>query len=594
MIPALLLFVSSVASPDGNAVVSIHPTAESLQWSVEYKGAPVVRPSRIGLSLYSGAFDVLGSTTRTVDTRWTHRLGERRDVPDRYRELTVRLRDKAAPHRPLDLIVRAYDEGVALRYRIGGQGTFLYASDYTDFSFPEGSQAWEEHGTEGPYSRVPVQDIKSGCERPLTVELPSGKYASVLIADIDNYPRALLSPVRGKPGVLTSDLGGPVRGTAPFENAWHAILLADSPAQLIERNYLVLNLNPPSRLADTSWIRPGKVMREVTLSTAGGKAVVDFAARYGLQYVEYDAGWYGHEYDDVSDATRVSPDPARIRNIPNHGGLDLAEVIRYARSKDIGVILYVNRRALERQLDLLLPLYARWGVAGLKYGFVNVGPQDWAGWLHDAIRKTAAHRMIVDVHDSYRPGGFIRTYPNLLTQEGVRGNEHMPDAAHNATLPFTRALAGPMDYTICWTTNRLKTTRAHQLALAVVNYSPLQFLYWYDKPSDVADEPALEFFRHVPTVWDETRVLDAQIGQHVAIARRGGTDWYLGAITADAKTMSFPLTFLQPGKTYRAELYRNGAASTEVIRETRNVTASDRISADVPAAGGLSARFTEL
>src|SRR5690606_31013598 len=139
--------------------------------------------------------------------------------------------------------------------------------------------------------------------------------------------------------------------------------------------------------------------------------------------------------------------------------------------------------ALERQIDQLFPLYQRWGVAGVKFGFVQVGDQAWTRWLHDAVRKAAEHRLLVDIHDAYRPSGFARSYPNLLTQEGVRGNEHMPTARHNTILPFTRYVAGPADYTICYYDKRIKTTRAHQLALAVILYSPLQFLFWYDRPA---------------------------------------------------------------------------------------------------------------
>lgn len=571
-----------VRSPDRGVTVRLE-TNPLLTWSINVKGQPVLLPSRLGLSLYSGAWELAGTDRRSHSGEWSPVYGERAVIPDRYNELRVRLRDKAAPHRPMDLVVRAYDEGVAVRYRIGGAGPILFPVEGTEFEFPAGSFGWEEHGTEGPYSRVPIAEIKAGCQRPLTVELPSGRFAAVLGADIARYPNVLLSPVRGRPGVLAADLAGPVRGTTPFDTPWQVILLGSAPGQLLERNYLVDNLNPASALKDTSWIKPGKAIREVTLSTTGGKAAADFAAKYGLQYIEYDAGWYGHEYDDRSDATRVSPDPDRIKNMPNHGGLDLQDVIRYARERNVGVILYVNRRALERQLDQILPLYASWGVKGMKFGFVNVGPQDWSEWLHTAIGKAADHRLVIDVHDAYRPAGFNRTYPNLLTQEGVRGNEHMPDAAHNATLPFTRALSGPMDYTICWTTPRLKTTRSHQLAMAVVVYSPLQFLYWYDRPDQIKDEPALDFFRNVPTVWDETRVIEGRIGDHVTIARRSKRSWFIGSIAAKARTTTLALSFLEDQTEYAATVYKHdGRVERSAVRR------GDALKVDVNDAGGVA------
>lgn len=471
----------SIFSPGGRLQATLQLRDGQLSWQATYRGKPIVLESRLGLSLYSGVWTFTGRSAATHAGVWRPVYGERSLIPDNYNELTLDLKDRAAPFRPLQIVIRAYDEGLALRYVIQGRGPVLFPNEYTSFRLPPGAHVWEEHGTEGEYAKVPVEKLTPGCERPLTVEYPHGLYASIGEAANTDYPRMLLSPVRDGPGEIISDLAGPVSADAPYSTPWRFVVVGERPGELMERNYLVLNLNPPSALRDASWIRPGKIIREVTLSTKGGKAAVDFAVARNLQYIEYDAGWYGYEYDDLSDATRVSLDPRRVSSIPDHGGLDLPEVIRHARSKGVGVFLYVNRRALERQLDQLLPLYQSWGVKGLKFGFVNVGPREWTAWLHDAIRKAAAHRLMIDIHDSYRPSGFTRTYPNLLTQEGVRGNEHMPTADHNATLPFTRFVAGPADYTVCYYTGRLKTTRAHQLALPVVFYSPLQFIYWYDK-----------------------------------------------------------------------------------------------------------------
>jgi alpha-glucosidase len=317
---------------------------------------------------------------------------------------------------------------------------------------------------------------------------------------------------------------------------------------------------------------------------------VDFAARRGLQYLEFDAGWYGHEYSDDSDATRVSVDPLRLQKDPAYQGLDLPEVIRYAKSKGIGVLLYVNRRALERQIDDVLPLLKRWGVSGVKYGFVNVGSQQWTRWLYSAVEKAAAHHLMVDIHDEFRPTGMSRTWPNLLTQEGIRGNEEFPDATHNTVMPFTRFLAGAADYTICWTSARLKNTAAHQLALSVVYYSPFQFVYWYDRPMNVKeDDPALGILDRVPTVWDETRVLDGRPGEFAVVARRSGQRWFVGAITnTSARTVTVPLDFLPAGRQVEARVYREGAAAREVVVETKRVDSSSRLELQLAANGGAA------
>ena len=576
--PALLAASPSVASPDGSLQATLTASGAGFSLSATLDGQPLLVEARLGLGGLTPAWSTARAARRSVRSEWRPVYGERAVVPDRYNELAL-----STPQ--LTVVVRAYDEGLAIRYRLEGRGAFTLPAELTSFRFPAGSTGWEEHGTEGEYAAVPVESIKEKCERPLTVALPGGRYASLGEAALVDYPRMLLSPDGA--GGLRAALDGPATGTLPFETPWRFLVVGRRPGDLLENNFLVLNLNAPQAIADPSWIRPGKVMREVTLSTKGGKAVVDFAAAHGLQYVEYDAGWYGHEYDDASDARSVAPDRDRIRNIPDHGGLDLREVIRYARSKGVGVILYVNRRALEKLLDEILPLYQGWGVAGLKFGFVNVGPQQWSSWLHDAIRKAAAHRLMVDVHDGYRPTGYTRTYPNLMTVEGVRGNEHMPTARHNTTLPFTRAIAGSYDYTICWGTPRLKTTRAHQMAQSVVHYSPWQFLFWYDKPDQVREEPALDFFRRLPTVWDETRVLAGSIGEYAVVARRKGAEWWIGAITNEQGRKLAPALKALAGK--RATFYCDGASAAEVRIADVKLDTAGTLAFDMAPGGGCAA-----
>jgi alpha-glucosidase len=211
------------------------------------------------------------------------------------------------------------------------------------------------------------------------------------------------------------------------------------------------------------------------------------------------------------------------------------------------------------------------------------------------VRKAAAHHLMIDIHDNYRPTGFQRTYPNLLTQEGVRGNEHMPTATHNATLPFTRLPAGPADYTICVYDQRLKTTRAHQLALAVTGYSPLQHLYWYDRPAQFDGAPELAFLDHVPTVWDDTKVIGGRPGEFAVIARQSGSDWYIGSIagdTAGGREIDMPLTFLATG-SYIAHIYENNPANATATRvRTENVDASSVLKAKLPPAGGQAVWLT--
>lgn len=567
-----LLLATVLASPDGTLKVTVETRGTELVYSATMDGSPVVEPSAVAFGPWEG---VRAGARRSVRNSWKPVYGERSGIPDRYNALTL-----ATTSRELEL--RVFDEGFAFRYRLKGHGPFKLDAERTEIRFPKGSHGFEEHGPEGEYAFVPIEAIKQGCERPLTVRIPNGLWVSLAEAAATDYPRTLFSP-SGDGGLLT-DIAGPISGSLPFATPWRVFIAGRRPGDLPERNYLVLNLSEPQKIDDTAWIKPGKVIREVTLSTKGGKRAVDFAAAHGLQYVEYDAGWYGHEYDDASDARRVSPDPKRIANIPDHGGLDLTEVIRYATQRGIGIILYVNRRALERQMDEIFPLYEKWGVAGVKFGFVQVGPQQWTRWLHDAIAKAARHRLMVDVHDAWRPSGFTRTYPNLMTVEGVRGNEHMPDARHNTILPFTRAIAGSYDYTICWMSNRLKTTKAHQMAQSVVHYSPWQFLFWYDRPEQIEPEPALSWFKDLPTVWDETRILAGEPGEYVVTARRNEQQWWIGAITNESRRN---LLIAAPAAG-QARIWCDGEGPRQVRSIAQAVAKGQNLSLSLAPSGGCA------
>lgn len=593
-----------IQSPDGRVRLDFWLAEGGIpHYSIDRDSRPLVLPSSLGLEL-EGAVDFRRGFAPTVevsrrshDATWNPVYGERKEIRDHFNEMRIALVSDTKPG--LRLVFRAYNEGVAFRYEVADvpfERPVRILAEHSHFRFPATVQAYEEHGTEGEYQRVRVGAIQPGCERPLTLEFPAGNYAALTEAACVDYSRMLLSPVAGQPDTLTSSLSGPVEFREAFATPWRVLIIGDRPGQLLERNFLVLNLNPPCAIADTSWIRPGKVIREVTLSTRGGLACVDFAVARGLQYIEYDAGWYGPENDDASDATTVSLDPQRIRNNPGHDGLDLQRVIDYGRERGIGVLVYVNRRALERQLDEILPLYQRWGIAGIKFGFVQVGPQGWTRWLHEAVRECAEHELVVDIHDGYRPTGFSRTYPNLLTQEGIRGNEHMPTAGHNVTLPFTRFVAGAGDYTICYYSDRLQTTRAHQLALSVVHFSPLQFIFWYDRPSNFHGEPEVDFFAGVPTVWDETRVLQGQIGDFILIARRHGRDWFVGALTDEhSRELMLDFDFLEPGITYAAKFHADGdpdgVNGKRVAISTANVTRESRRPLRLAPGGGQAIRL---
>jgi len=606
---------AEVKSPDGDVVVAFKTGDQGeLLYSVGYKGKLVLLESRLGLQLQDApsindGFHIVNVAHGTHDESWKPVYGERSMVRDHYNQMLVELSDNRQPPRRLSLTFRAYDEAVAFCYTVPKQDhakEIHITKENSEFRFVCDYRAWAVYSAQGKYEETSVGNIKAGCERPLVVEIDNGTYVAVGEARLVDYARMKLAPLDGAAFALVSQLSSHVRTKLPLKTPWRVVMAAESPGELLENSDVFLNLNDPCAIEDTSWIKPGKVIREVTLTTNGGKACVDFAVRHNLQYVEFDAGWYGHEYSDESDARTVTVDPKR-----SPGPLDLPEVIRYADERGIGILLYVNRRALERQLDEILPLLQSWGIKGVKYGFVRVGSQEATAWLHEAVRKAAKHRLMVDVHDEYRPTGYSRTYPNFMTQEGIGGDETSPTNRQTLTILFTRMLAGAGDNTICYYDARVgrNACHAYQLAKSVCLYSPWQFLYWYDRPPSspqekggaggskhlIGDEPELEFFDHVPAVWDETRVIHGKIGQYAVIARLSGKQWFVGLMNADEpRTLEVPLDFLSKDEKYTAHIYRDDESvdsRTHVRIERRPVDAKTVLTVSLSAKGGQAIRI---
>ena len=230
------------------------------------------------------------------------------------------------------------------------------------------------------------------------------------------------------------------------------------------------------------------------------------------------------------------------------------------------------------------------GVAGVKIGFVDVGPQAETAWITETVQKAAEHHLLLNIHDGYRSMGLSREYPNLLTVEGIRGNEHFPTPEHNCTIPFTRYTSGPGDYTVCYFDKRIKTTHAQQLAMAVVSFSPLQWIFWYDRPGMYQGEPEIEFFQKVPTVWDDTKVINGEIGKIATIARRSGDDWFIGTVNnSEPRSLKIPLAFLEAGRSYVAHIYADDdsvATKTKVGIKTLPVNSKTILDVPLVAGGG--------
>ena len=612
--------LQKLLSPDGAYEFTFYQkqiadSEKQMYYTLSYKGKTVVEESELGVLIENQTFEsalaVPNDTCRvwgenlnftgvertSFDETWKPMYGEHTAIRDNYNEMTVSFRKGDAATKAsgdgydknksyyMHVIVRAYNEGVAVRYHFPepSNGLFLHiVGEQTQFSIPEGTLAYYEPWAQGPYSLLTLKDWKGQSERPLTMKLTNGLTVAITEAQMTDYARMKFSLNTTKPNTLQATIYGSVDAIPAYSTPWRVIMVGEKSTDLISNKDIIFNLNPENKLKDFSWIKPGKAIRITNMTQASAIKYIDFAAERGLQYVHLDAGWYGPEMKMSSSALKVSE--TRDLNIP--------ELVAYGKTKGIGLWVYVNQRALSQQLDSILPLYQRWGIKGIKFGFVQVGNQCWTTWLHKAVKKCAEYGLMVDIHDEYRPTGFSRTYPNLMTQEGVRGNEEFPDADHNTILPFTRYLAGPADYTVCYYSNKIKNTHAHQLALSVVYYSPIQFLYWYDNPSQYQGEPEVEFFDKVKTVWDDTKVLNGEIGEYITVARRSGNDWFVGSITnKTSRKITVSTAFLTKGKKYLMKMYQDDDSvqtKTKVSVTEKKIKGGDILNFNLKASGGVA------
>jgi hypothetical protein len=600
---------ATVQSPDKNLTVHFYQKQDNegnrtMYYTVDYKGKPFILESALGLQMdnhlaeeamnlkadtkeWNANLSVTGITNISKDTTWVPVNGENSTIRDHYNEVDIAMVKDSHSFYLMDVKIRAYNEGIAICYFLpeNSKGTYYnVTSELTEFTLPEGTKAWFANWAQANYKKLELKNWPDENERPLTLELPNGLYATLAEAQMVDYARGKFKLSAIKPNTIVTSMFDKVELTSPVSTPWRVIMIGEKAGDLIEHNYIMLNLNEPSKIKNISWIKPGKVMRAINLNTAAAKDVIDFAAKQNLQYILFDFGWYGNGYSVKSDITRVIPQ------------LDMPGIIKYAGDKGIGVWLYVNQQALYLQSDSLFRIFKQWGVKGVKMGFVQVGSHRWTTWVEKMIQTAAENELMLDIHDEWRPTGEQRTWPNLMTAEGIRGNEEMPDATNNTVLPFTRFIAGPADATFCYMDKRIKTTHAHQLALSAIYFGPIQTLYWYDTPSQYHDEPELEFWRKLPTTWDETKVLQGTPGNFITTARRKGQDWFVGTITNnDARNLKIDMSFLPKGKQYIATIYSDDPTVqtvTHVKIARQKVSSSTILTANLLPSGGQAIYIT--
>ncbi|HEY4299467.1 MAG TPA: glycoside hydrolase family 97 protein [Candidatus Didemnitutus sp.] len=625
---------AAVQSPDGTISVEVHTTG-ALSYRVTVDGQTVLADSHLGLKLRGGTElgrDVaLAQTNRaSVDSAWENPLGKNRHVRDRHRELILSFVEKDAGGRPFDIAVRVFDDGVGIRYVLPATATskeIVVDEDLTEFAFAAnhlafagnnpldnptyparqgfaGSQEWE-------YRRRTLSDIPADTVTglPVLVQTPA---AWVALAEADLVDWSALWVSRRSdapaPGItlrarLAPALNGDglVRAKLPHASPWRVLMIGRTPGRLAESD-LIVNLSTPSRLQDTSWIKPGLMAwdhwwsGDTKADTATIKQYIQLAGDMGWPYQLVDWHWYGEPAKPTADITKVD------------SAVDMPELLRFAQARGVRLWLWVNWTDADRHdaYKEAFALYEKWGIAGVKIDFMDRDEQEMVNWYEKITRAAADHHLMVNFHGAFRPTGMIRTWPNQITREGVLGNEYNKWSArvtpeHKVTLPFTRFLVGPADFTPGGFVNRqpaqfqthvsptqVMGTRAAQLALFVVYDSPIGCVC--DHPDNLRGQPGVDFLRVVPTVWDETHVLSGAVGEQIVMARRSGPKWFVGALTnSDARTIPLKCDFLGSGR-WKVRWWHDAAASatdaTRIDIEERIVSSADTLDLVLAPAGG--------
>jgi alpha-glucosidase len=615
-----------VASPDGKIALVVSDEA-GLHYRVQVDGRPVIINSALGLEFKDGtrlgAESLIASTQqRKHRGRWKNDFGKRGNVPDNWNQITVTLQEKGTS-RQFRVVARAYNDGVAFRYDLplaSGLGQFVLTKELTEFRFADDYRSWLGNESDSAESQYPARKLSqipatSGTRPfwgvlPLLVQSPTCSVA-VSESDLMDWAGMFLSGT-GSSAVTASlatrkDGDGLVASSVPRQSPWRVAMIGRKSADLINTD-LIETLATPNRLGNTSWIKPGVSAWDAWWTgvnphmpqftgvgargnTASHKEYIDLAAEMGWSYQLIDWYWYS------GDPTKPLPHV----NIP--------ELVNYARGKGIKLFLWIHSNDLTREgFDKVFSQAENWGFAGVKVDFMSSDSQETVRWYAAVLEAAAKYKLMVDFHGAYKPTGLARTYPNYITQEGVLGNEYnklgyLCTPEHTATLPFTRGLLGPSDFTPGGFINVPQTdfkvnypaqvmgTRARQLAMTIIYQSPL--LVMCDSPVNYRNQPGIEFLRALPTVWDETVVLGGKVGQYVALARRSGNRWYLAAMNGDTSShVTVPLKFLGKGQ-WQIRSFADSAspsAPPSELVETIIVIKSGRdIDLNLAPAGGYAA-----
>ena len=634
----------SISSPDGKLKFSLKVTPENISNEVNYKKQPLVENSSLGFNFDSGEFGSnlkVGKVRRkSIDETYELVVGKVSTARNHCNEMVVPLQEKVSPGRLINLVVRAFNDGIAFRYEFPeqeGWNSYVMYDEKTQFRLSGNPMALLMYlpgyinTHEGVYTHTGYDKIakKRLIEMPVTLEFENGVFMSITEAAIRDYAGMYLVKEKDAlAGKLSPRLGQEKNKVEinefPHRTPWRVISVSDRIGGLLETNILT-SLNEPCKIEDTSWIKPCRttftwwnvnVVPDSTFSPGNNfetnKYYIDFAARNGLDahgiYGYAETPWY---YDDNFNFGWAGPNADITRPIPC---LNMPRIADYAKSKGVGIHLWVHWRPLYDKLEEAFALYEKWGVKGLMVDFLDRDDQEMIRIQEDILKAAAKHRLFIQFHGSSKPSGLTRTYPNEFTREGTLNYEvckwdTLVNADHDISIPFTRLLAGPADYhlggfralprskfKIQYVNPYVMSTRCHMMAMYVVLENHLTSLC--DKPEAYEGQPGFEVLRTVPGTWDEIRVPLAEFNKYVTVARRSGTDWWVGTLNdGTARTLNLKLDFLEDGK-YQAEIYIDAPDADEnpnhLNKETRTVTRKDVIELPLAADGRSVLRISKL
>jgi len=568
----------TISSPDGNITVTFSLIDNKPLYSLQVGDKNPIHNSALGLVLdhkFSGEFKVLNHQFREINEVYETVWWKNKHVKNHGKEMILYLEEIGQASKKLNIIFRVYNDGMAFRYEIPEQANlreYVIKDDLSEFVFNDDYLWWSANGERDNLGPMSLNILRESVFAPVVLQLTNDLYIGIHEAAIYDFANFKLKKGSGR-NTLQCDLQGASKGKTGMKTSWRAIMMGKRPGDLLESNLLV-NLNPSSKIDDTSWIKPGLSMWDwrawgytapdgftYGLNTASHKRHIDFAARNNIQYLLMDADWYGPEFSANSDPTKANKE------------IDIEENMRYAEEKGVGIILYLNDVGAKKfGLERILKQFHEWGASGVKYGFMKAQGQEKVVYTRKVVELCAKYKLTVNFHDNpIPPSGDERTWPNVLTREYCHSQadgkySYYPETAVSSS--FINLMAGPVDMCNGWYAFEgaeirpkvfkfIPGTVAAENAKLIVVFSGVSVLP--DAPEAYLEKADLfNFIKNLPKQFDEYKVLDGDIERFISVARRSGDNWYIGSLTTrEPRTLNLKLDFLTPDKQYRAYLYED-------------------------------------